>query len=122
VFFPTVEHSHAARVRPEFADLLERAAGDSTETEVVLRGGAKVVAAVAVERPERLDAIADLHIWTAQSVQSDRLDFRPRHRLTVLVVQAKPLVAPVRLLRTPDYAGCRSWVDLPVTPEWGRPV
>lgn len=122
VFFPTVEHSHAARVRPEFADLLERAADDSTETEVVLRGGAKVVAAVAVERPERLDAIADLHIWTAQSVQSDRLDFRPRHRLTVLVVQAKPLVAPVRLLRTPDYAGCRSWVDLPVTPEWGPPV
>ena len=94
----------------------------STDTEVVVRGGAKVVAAVAVERPEQLDAIADLHIWTAESVQNDRLDFRPRHRLTVLVVQAKPLVAPVRLPRTPDYAGCRSWVELPVTPEWGSPV
>jgi len=122
VFFPTVEHSHAARVRPEFSDLLERAAGDSSDTDVMLRGGAKVVAAVSVERPERLDDIADLHIWTAESVQNDRLDFRPRHRLTVLVVQAKPLVAPVRLPRTPDYAGCRSWVDLPVTPEWGPPV
>jgi hypothetical protein len=122
VFFPTVEHSHAQRVRPEFTDLLDRAAGDSTETEVILRGGAKVVAAVAVERPEQLGAIADLHIWTAESVQNDRLDFRPRHRLTVLVVQAKPLVEPVRLPRTPDYAGCRSWVDLPVTPEWGPPA
>jgi hypothetical protein len=122
VFFPTVEHSHAERVRPEFTDLLDRAVGDSTETEVVLRGGAKVVAAVAVERPEQLEAMADLHIWTAQSVQNDRLDFRPRHRLTVLVVQAKPLVAPVRLPRTPDYAGCRSWVDVPVTPAWGPPV
>ncbi len=122
VFFPTVEHSHAARVRPEFSDLLDRAAGDSTDTDILLRGGAKVVAAVAVEHPEHLDAIADLHIWTAESVQNDRLDFRPRHRLTVLVVQAKPLVAPIRLPRTPDYAGCRSWVDVPVTPEWGPPV
>lgn len=122
VFFPTVEHSHAERVRPEFTDLLERAAGDSTETEVVLRGGAKIAAAVAVEHPDQLEAIADLHIWTAESVQNDRLDFRPRHRLTVLVVQAKPLAAPVRLPRTPDYAGCRSWVNLPVTPEWGPPV
>lgn len=122
VFFPTVEHSHAARVRPEFTDLLDRTAGDSTDTEVVLRGGAKVVAAVAVERPERLPAIADLHIWTADSVQRDRLDFRPKHRLTVLVVQAKPLVSPVRLPRIPDYAGCRSWVTLPVTPEWGPPA
>ncbi|MHA7663573.1 DUF1802 family protein [Mycolicibacterium sp. HS_4_1] len=122
VFFPTVEHSHAERVRPEFTDLLERAAGDSTETEVVLRGGAKIAAAVAVEHPDQLEAIADLHIWTAESVQNDRLDFRPRHRLTVLVVQAKPLAASVRLPRTPDYAGCRSWVNLPVTPEWGPPV
>ncbi|MUL67293.1 hypothetical protein BOO86_22655 [Mycobacterium sp. CBMA 234] len=122
VFFPTVAHSHAERVRPEFSDLLEQAAGDSTETEVVLRGGAKVVAAVAVERPERLEDIADLHIWTADSVQNERVDFRPRHRLTVLVVQAKPLAAPVQLARTPDYAGCRSWVDLPVTADWGPPV
>ena len=88
----------------------------------MVRAAAKVVAAQPVNRPENIDTIEDLHIWTAESVQHDRLDFRPRHRLTVLVVQAKPLAAPVRLPRTPDYAGCRSWVNLPVTPEWGPPV
>jgi len=63
-----------------------------------------------------------MHIWTAESVRADRLDFRPRHRLTVLVVQASPLVEPVRLARTPEYAGCRSWVPLPVAPAWADPV
>ena len=29
---------------------------------------------------------------------------------------------PVRLPRTPDYAGCTSWVQLPVSPDWGDPV
>ncbi|WP_343602566.1 DUF1802 family protein [Mycobacterium sp.] len=116
VLFPTVAHSHARRVRPEHRDLLDAAAADSTDDYVVVRSAAKVVAAVTVNRPDNLDAIADLHIWTADSVREDRLDFRPRHRLTVLVVQALPLAEPVRVIRSPEYAGCTSWVQLPVTP------
>jgi hypothetical protein len=40
----------------------------------------------------------------------------------VLVVQASPLVDPVRLARAPDYAGCTSWVHVPLHPDWARPV
>jgi hypothetical protein len=122
VFFPTVAHGHAERVRPEHRDLLDAAASDSTETEVVVRAGAKVVAAVAVNRPDGLEQIEDNHIWTAESVRADRLDFRPRHLLTVLVVQARPLIEPVRLPREPAYSGCVSWVDLPMRPALADPV
>jgi hypothetical protein len=118
-----VAHSHAERVRPEFRDFLTAAAADSADDHVVLRAAAKVVAVLAVNRPDNIEAIEDLHIWTSQSVREDRLDFRPRHRLTVLVVQAIPLVEPVELPRTPDYAGCTSWVELPaVRPKLGTPV
>ena len=122
LFFPTVAHSHAQRVRPEHRGLLSAAAEDSTETDIVLRASAKVVAAVEVNRPEGLEEIAPLHIWTAESVRADRLDFRPKHRLTVLVVQVSPLAEPERLRRLPEYAGCTSWVSLPVNPMWGTPV
>jgi hypothetical protein len=122
LLFPTVAHSHTERVRPEHRDLLDAAVADSTDEAVVLRAGAKVVAAVEVGRPYALDAIAPLHIWTADSVKQDRVDFRPKHRLTVLVVQASPLVEPVRLARAPEYAGCKSWVPLPVDPTWAAPV
>ncbi|BDX33027.1 hypothetical protein TUM20985_35740 [Mycobacterium antarcticum] len=122
VFFPTVAHGHAERVRPEHRDLLAAAALDSTQDQIVVRAGAKVIAAVAVMRPEGLDDLADTHIWTAASVQADRLDFRPKHRLTVLVVQARPLIEPVRLRRETSYAGCKSWVDLPVSTDWAGPV
>jgi hypothetical protein len=122
VFFPTVAHGHAERVRPEHRDLLDAAASDSTEAEVVVRAAAKVVAAVAVNRPDGLEQIEENHIWTAESVRADRLDFRPRHLLTVLVVQARPLIEPVRLLREPAYAGCVSWVDLPVCAALADPV
>ncbi|QRY43619.1 DUF1802 family protein [Mycolicibacterium boenickei] len=122
ILFPTIAHSHAERVRPQHADLLDAAAQDSTEDAVVIRAGAKVVAAVEVNHPESIDELADLHIWTAESVKADRLDFRPKHRLTVLVVQVSPLRTPIELARTPEFAGCKSWVDLPVQADLGPPV
>jgi hypothetical protein len=122
LLFPTVAHSHAERVRPEHQDLLAAAAADSTEAELVIRAAAKVVAAVPVNRPEGLSAIEDLHIWTADSVRADRLDFRPKHKLAVLVVSATPLVEPLRIVRTPDYAGCKSWVELPLEGSLAPPV
>ncbi|MGV0813785.1 DUF1802 family protein [Mycolicibacterium boenickei] len=122
LLFPTIAHSHAERVRPQHTDLLDAAAQDSTEDAVTLRAEAKVIAAVEVNRPDSIDELADLHIWTAESVRADRLDFRPKHRLTVLVVQVSPLRAPIRLARTPEFAGCKSWVDLPVQADCGPPV
>ncbi|WP_197373651.1 DUF1802 family protein [Mycolicibacterium baixiangningiae] len=122
LLFPTVAHSHTDRVRVEHRDLLTPAAADSTEDALTLRAGAKVVAAVEVTRPEAIGELEPMHIWTADSVQADRLDFRPKHRLTVLVVQVSALAQPLRIDRTPQYGGCTSWVDLPVDPEWARPV
>ncbi|QQG97242.1 DUF1802 family protein [Mycobacteroides chelonae] len=122
LLFPTIVHGHAERVRPEHYDVLERAAADSTETDVVVRAGAEVVAAIEVTRPEALEEIASLHIWTAESIREDRVDFRPKHRLTVLVVRAYPLVTPVRIPRDDGHVGCTSWVQLEVNPRWGTPV
>ena len=122
LLFPTVAHSHAERVRPEHRDLLGAAAADSDDEQLTVRAAAKVVAALEVNRPENLSAIEDLHIWTAESVRADRLDFRPKHKLAVLVVQAIPLFEPVRLARAPEYAGCKSWVPLPVRPALAAPV
>ncbi|OBJ63376.1 DUF1802 family protein [Mycobacterium asiaticum] len=122
LLFPTTAHSHAQRVRPEHRDLLEPAADDSTHDHITVRAAAKVVAALPVNRPDGLELIEDLHIWTAESVRADRLDFRPKHKLAVLVVSAAPLTEPVRLSRTPEYAGCTSWVQLPVDPARTEPV
>jgi hypothetical protein len=122
LLFPTVAHSHEERVRPEHRDLLAAAAADSDDDHLLLRAAAKVVAALPVNRPDNLGAIEDLHIWTAESVRADRLDFRPKHKLAVLVVSAIPLIEPVRLTRTPEYAGCTSWVQLPVRPALAAPV
>lgn len=114
VLLPTVAHSHRERVRPEHHDLLPRGAADVDDDAFVVRCGVAIVAVVQVARPEGLAAVEDLHIWTAASIQADRLDFRPRHALQALVVRAVELAAPVRVERREEFGGCRSWVELPV--------
>ncbi|MGK2881557.1 MAG: DUF1802 family protein [Mycobacterium sp.] len=114
--FPTVAHSHAERVRPEHHDLLGPSAADSTDDQIVVRAVARVVDSIDVQRPDALPEIADLHIWTDESVRCDRVDFRPKHRLTVLVLAAEELPEPVLLHRVPEFSGCKSWVDLPFAP------
>jgi hypothetical protein len=124
VLFPTVAHSHRERVRPEHAHLLPLGEADVAETSFVVRCGIRIVAAIPVRRPEQLPAVEDLHIWTRASVQEERVDFRPKHPLQALVVRAVALPIPVRVTRTEEHGGCRSWVDLPVAWDGrsGEPV
>lgn len=126
VLYPTVAHSHADRVRSEHTDLLAAGAADVDDAggTFVVRCGVTLVDIVEVRDPTGLGEIADLHIWTGESIKADRVDFRPRQPLQVLVARAIALTEPVTLPRAPGYGGCRSWMDLPVQwdPSRGRPV
>ncbi len=120
LLFPTVAHSHAEAVRPEHRDLLARGAADVSDDAVVVRALLEVVEVVPVTRPERVGELEDLHVWTTDSVRRSRVDFRPRHLLTALVVRAAPLAQPLRLPRRPGQVGCFSWLDLPLEPPLDR--
>ena len=119
LFFPTVAHSHAERVRPEHRDLLAAAAdgqhrgrdrvagrreGRCRRRGRPARGAGRALRRCISGPPNRCAPTGST---------SGR-----RHRLTVLVVQVSPLAEPVRLRRMPEYAGCTSWVQLPVNPMW----
>lgn len=115
MLFPTVAHSHRDRVRPEHAALLVLGESDVHEAagQFTVRCGVTLVDVVSVARPAGLDELGDLHIWTAEHLR-ERLAFRPRHPLQILVVRAVELPRPVTLPRLGAYGGCTSWVDLPL--------
>jgi hypothetical protein len=124
VLFPTVAHVHAERVRDGHADVLAAGAADVDETAgtFVVRAGVELVDVIGTTDDAALADLTDLHIWRSEHIQ-ERLSFKPRHPLQVLVVRAVALPAPVTLERRPEYGGCTSWVDLPV--DWegeGRPA
>lgn len=120
VVFPTVAHTHADRVRPEHRELVARGAADVDEQAgtFVVRCGVELVDVVEVARPEHLPALAGQHIWTDESVRRDRLEFRPKHALQVLVVRAVALPRAVVIRRLPEHGGCSSWTDVDLGAPW----
>ncbi|WP_111766912.1 DUF1802 family protein [Nakamurella deserti] len=122
LLFPTYVHTHAGSTRPEFAHLLAPGAADATPEALTIRAAAEVVAAIPVVRPDDIGALEPLHLWTTESVRRHRVDFRPRHRLTALVVHVTPLPAPVVLPRLPAYGGCVSWLELDLPLPVATPV
>lgn len=115
VLFPTVAHAHAERVRDGHDDVLAVGAADVDEGAgtFVVRAGVELVDVVATSDADALAALTDMHIWTHEHI-AERLAFRPKHALQVLVVRAFALPEPFTLTRVPEYGGCSSWVDLPV--------
>lgn len=121
VLFPTVAHSHLERTRPEHRDLLTLGDADVAEDRVVIRAGIHLREVVEVARPEGLPDLAAHHIWTDASIREDRVEFRPKHPLQVLVVATVPLPSPIVLVRDESHAGCRSWIDVAVPWDGGGP-
>lgn len=70
-----------------------------------------------VDRPELLDAIVDLHVWTPETVLK-RFHYR-RPGLWVLGVRVFRADPPPRIVVTAEQSGCKSWVPLD-EPLWTR--
>jgi hypothetical protein len=92
-------------------------AGGDTEDElhdppgfVGLPGLAVVSSIGEVREPDRLAALNDLHVWTAETVEA-RFRYR-RLGLWVLGVRVFRRREPILLPLTPEQAGCKSWVPL----------
>ncbi|MEK7215029.1 MAG: DUF1802 family protein, partial [Chloroflexota bacterium] len=72
---------------------------------------AQVRQVIEITDPGKLAALSPYHIWTDDYAEQ-RLHWRPRKPLEVVLIKAhrleQPVVAPVRA----HYYGCKSWVDL----------
>jgi hypothetical protein len=115
--FPTWEHETADQVKPAWRAALERSRAERPpDGRIPVRCRCTVVEAWELTELEPLEALADLHAWTAAYVE-ERLRWRPRKPLRVLLLRASALVEAVLLDPAPAYEGCRSWVELESEPD-----
>lgn len=120
--FPSWEHQTVGQVKPAWHDALERSGhARPLDDRIPVRCRCTVVETWELTEPEPLEALADLHLWTAASVD-ERLRWRPRKPLRVLLLRAAALAEPLLLDPSPAYGGCRSWVELEREPDPGRLV
>jgi hypothetical protein len=109
--FPTYVHQQKDGIVPEAVPLLEQAeAKRPLQGLVRLTHFAEAVESYHVSDLAVVEKLAGLYIWSQQTVRA-RFEYR-RPGLHVLLVRVYRVPQAFELPDTPEYAGCRSWIEL----------
>ncbi|QDU21230.1 DUF1802 family protein [Urbifossiella limnaea] len=112
LLLPTHFHEqHRTGIKSELLPLLDAAEADRPGGGVLrFTHLAEVTAVRKVSELDHALALDGLHGWTADTVRQ-RFHYRSPG-LFVLTVRVAALPAPVEVPERPEYAGCKTWVEL----------
>jgi len=135
--YPTLFHERTVFLKPEHHELLvpgahrrPRSASPAAEVSptghprpaatgrLALRALAEVAATVEAPSLASLQALEQRTVWTDKYLKL-RYRWREQDRPLVLVLAVSVLPAAVEIDDLPEYAGCRSWVELRDAPDAG---
>lgn len=124
LLFPTYEHQRADLVKPLARAELERLVAEPRAAESIeLRHWATVAEVLDLTVSDQVAAVDALHLWS-ESYALERLRWRPRKPLQLMLLRVYRLPRPATLTLLAEYGGCKSWLSLaePITVEGARPV
>jgi hypothetical protein len=112
LLYPTFFHEqHRTGIKPDLLPLLEAVEADRPPTGRLRFTHFAAVSAVShVSDLDRALALDTLHGWTADTVRQ-RFHYRTPG-LFVLTVRVCRLAQPAEVVERPEYAGCKTWVEL----------
>ena len=112
--FPTYVHEAAEGLEADAAALLERAERERPPAGLLRLSQYAVVTDVyEIHEASILPRLAGRHIWSARTLD-ERFHYR-RPGLFVLLVRMYKLARAHEIPDSPHFAGCRSWVELPLS-------
>jgi hypothetical protein len=111
LLYPTYFHAHRDGIKPEFLPLLEEAeAARPPEGVIRFTHFVRVESVSHVANLEDALALDSQHAWTPDVVKQ-RFHYRTPG-LFVLNVRAFRLAMPADVVERPEFAGCKTWVNL----------
>jgi hypothetical protein len=111
LLYPTYEHQQPFLLKPEYANLVvPMTSGWHPETTRIASWAAITNIFPVTEEPI-VSALLPFHIWNEHFI-SDRLKWKPRQPLYVLLLRAYKLPNVREIPYFPEYGGCKSWIDL----------
>jgi len=114
--FPTGFHQQWEKTKPDLRRYL--APSPESKKEITLQYIAEVTDAIYLNSWEQVARLDDAHFWGEEIVR-ERFDYKDRPGmeagLHLLIVRVSKINLPHKLAPSPEYEGCKSWIDLPVS-------
>ncbi|MEO0770476.1 MAG: DUF1802 family protein [Cyanobacteria bacterium J06649_4] len=111
VLFPTFEHQKPGLLKPKYQAAVDPVTPGWHPENIKLKAWAKITDVFLTHEAERVEALANFHIWQPQLAQ-ERLKWKAKQPLYVLLLRAYRFPAPIEIPWRSEYGGCRSWIEL----------
>jgi hypothetical protein len=111
LLYPTYEHQQPNLLKPEYAAQVTPVTSGWHPETVQISSWAEITDILLVSDEKAVVTLLPYHIWNEQFV-SDRLRWKPRQSLFILLLRTYRLPQPQLIPYRPEYGGCRSWIDL----------
>jgi hypothetical protein len=124
LLFPTLEHQAEQYLQSKYLqtyDLLLRGnksqdIQNKTNTLWVL---ARIEAIQEFHDHEMLPILEKYHIWNEKYVNM-RMNYNPKKPMNALLLRAYKLPQPISIDVNPEWAGCKSWIDIDIAEKYGN--
>lgn len=116
LLYPTLEHQAAEYLQSnylqEYELLLKRNSSEIVEDkENTIRIIARIEAMQEFHDHELLSKLEKYHIWNEKYVNM-RMNYNPKKPMNALLLRIYKLSQPISLDVNPEWAGCKSWIDI----------
>ncbi len=119
--FPTGFHQQWEKTKPELRRYLTPAA--EKDKDFTLQYIAEVTDTVYLSTWEQVARLDDAHFW-GEEILRERFEYKDRPGmeagLHLLIVRISRINLPHKLAPSPEYEGCKSWIEVPV--DWEHDI
>lgn len=123
VLLPTFTHQASDKIKKDFWFLGEQTTYPNKDNQVKIKYWAEITETFTIETIDELLSISSELVNTDEHLISS-FNLYPDHKGKVLLLRIYILSNPVLITNLPEYAGCKSWIELKVNiPKIGsKPV
>jgi hypothetical protein len=124
LLYPTLEHQSKKYLQPsylqEFELLLKRNDSDMVQDKSnTIRILARIEAMQEFHDETLLSKLEKYHIWNEKYVNM-RMSYNPKKPMNALLLRVYKLPEPISINVKPQWAGCKSWIDIDLTKKDGN--
>jgi hypothetical protein len=123
-FFPTYEHQNPEQLQDRYVPRLEQVLAAAPPSGILrIDTWAEVTDVIELREQQAVTALSDYYVFS-QAYAVERLQWRPKKPLHVLLLRVYRLPQPVEMALLPSYGGCKSWIELvePIALDSGDPA
>ncbi|MGB3513897.1 MAG: DUF1802 family protein [Microcoleaceae cyanobacterium] len=111
LLYPTFEHQKPDLLKPEYATQVQIVDSGWHPEKIKISSFAEITNILQVSDESIVNKLFLYHIWNEKFV-SDRLNWKPRQPLYILLLRTYKLPQVYEIFYRPEYGGCRSWISL----------